>query len=99
MGVLSLADRGALERYCLWYAIGRDTFEKLNAPEMPTLHTTPSGYKMINPLVALWKQACEMMDKFDTEFGCTAASRTRIRVEPAKTVDAFEAYRARAHRS
>jgi P27 family predicted phage terminase small subunit len=99
MNVLTVADRAALERYCLWYAIGRDTFEKLNAPEMLTVHTTPSGYKMINPLVALLRQASEMMNQFDTEFGCSPVARTRIKVAPPKTVDAFEAYRARAHRS
>ena len=68
MGVMSLADRASLERYCLWYAIGHETVEKLNAPEIAKLYKTPSGYPMLNPLIALWRQACEMMDKFDTEF-------------------------------
>ena len=75
-----------------------ETLEKLNAAEGAKVQVTQSGYPMLNPLIALWKQACEMMDKFDTEFGCTAASRTRIRVEPAKKVDPFEQYRARVDR-
>ena len=68
MGVMSLADRASLERYCLWYAIGHDAVGKLNDPKMAKLYKTSSGYPMLNPLIALWRQACEMMDKFDTEF-------------------------------
>ena len=69
MRVLGGADRASLERYCVWYAIGYETLQKLSAAEGAKVYTTQSGYPMLNPLIALWKQACEMMDKFDTEFG------------------------------
>jgi phage terminase small subunit len=54
---------------------------------------------MPNPYILIINKAHEMMLKFWTEFGLTAASRTRIRIERPKQLDEFEMYQNRRKRA
>lgn len=78
MGVLAKVDRAAIACYCIH-------FERHVKAESLIRKTglwvkTPQG-KLPNPAIRISNEASKLMAKFITEFGMTASSRSRIRVE------------------
>jgi P27 family predicted phage terminase small subunit len=78
LGVGTEIDRDALVAYCRVYARW-DRAEKKLDQEGDTV-TSPNGYIMPSPYLAIANKALEQMHKFLTEFGMTASSRTRVKV-------------------
>lgn len=91
MGVLSIVDRGSLEDYVDEYAAAFKANEKIELKGGEVV-ASPKGYPMRNPWLDVRNAARDNMRKFRQEYGLTAASRTRIRVEKKKPVDPFLAY-------
>lgn len=78
MGVVTLADRGALAAYCQAWGRWVEAEEKLK--ETPMLIRTPSGYVQQSPWLTVSNRQMELMGRYMAELGLTPASRSRIAV-------------------
>ena len=83
LGLISLLDRAAIAAYCIQWARWVEAEEKI-ASENAMIFKTPSGYPIQTPWLAISNKALELMKAFLTEFGLTAASRTRLKVKIEK---------------
>lgn len=88
MGVLTLIDVKALERYCRFYSRWRRA-EKVIEEEGETFpirdkKTGEISYVQQRPEVAIANQLAIRLARLEQEFGMTPSARTRIRIEPAK---------------
>ena len=87
IGLLTEADKVALEAYCTHYSLWRYALHVLQTEGM--VHTTPNGHKQVSPYDTMIRQHAALMYKFGGEFGLTPASRARIAV-PEKGDDEKE---------
>lgn len=78
MGVLTVADRGALAAYCQAWGRWVEAEEKLAAT--PLLLKAPSGYVQQSPWLSIANKQLELMGRYMAELGLTPASRTRVAV-------------------
>jgi P27 family predicted phage terminase small subunit len=79
MGLLTTADRPALALYCS--AWGRWIEAEAKVAELGLLVSAPkTKTPMGNPYLSISNKAHEQMLKLLTEYGLTASSRTRIRI-------------------
>jgi P27 family predicted phage terminase small subunit len=98
MGVLALPDRVAIEKYTFWFMTWLKVSEEIERDGVTKIYKLEkTGYPMLDPRISLANTASDKIDRFLTEFGCTAASRTRIRIEKKKPLDAFEEFRRRKY--
>ncbi len=89
MGVVTLADRGALAAYCQAWGRWVEAEEKLR--QTPVMLKTPSGYVQQSPWLSVANKQLELMGRYMAELGLTPASRSRVRVpdpdpEPTEVV-------------
>ena len=87
--LIAKLDRAAVAAYCVQWARWVEAENKLTVMDdgqavEPTVFKTPTGYPMQSPWLSISNKALELMHKFLTEFGLTAASRTRLKVETKK---------------
>ena len=80
--LIAKLDRAAVAAYCVQWARWVEAENKLMAE--PTIFKTPTGYPIQSPWLAISNKALELMHKYLTEFGLTAASRTRLKVDTKK---------------
>lgn len=79
-GHVATVDRPTLVAYC--FKVGQyETFEALAAAAEPTI-AAPSGYPIVNPLIALANKAFAAMIRAAAELGLTPSSRTRVSAAP-----------------
>ncbi len=100
MGVLTVADGMALEMMCDAYAEWRD-LRKVIDTEGATYKTIgTSGDEIIKarPEVAMASDAWKRVKAMASEFGLTAASRTKIQTNEPKTNDPLEEFLNRNRR-
>lgn len=80
LGLLTLVDRAALSAYCQawadWVEAVKETRKK------GKVLTTDKGYEYLNPWMGIASKSLEIMHRFESEFGMTPASRTRLHVDP-----------------
>ena len=81
-GVLTASDRGALAGYCQAWA---DWVKARGYLADKMIMTTPNGFEIPSPWVAIANKALDKMLKIASEFGLTPSARARIHVEPLKT--------------
>jgi P27 family predicted phage terminase small subunit len=104
MGLITLPDRGALEAYCINYEIFKDASQerykltriakakwKADKNANGLITHTDVYRKVVNTMT----KANEQMMPFRKEFGLTALSRIRIRVQKILNKDPFTAFRDR----
>jgi P27 family predicted phage terminase small subunit len=87
LGILARVDGAALALYCSAYSqwIRAD----LEVVIRGLLVNTGSGGVKPNPAVAMAHQARAQMHSLLTEFGCTPASRSRVKTDDGKARDAL----------
>lgn len=85
MGLLTRADRTALEVYCAAYQTWREAQEKIQA--YGAVVAGAKGVATVSPYVTVADRAAAEMRAFWSEFGLTPASRTRIRVPEQRQAD------------
>lgn len=79
MGLLSTADRAAIELYCISYSRYRRAVE--NCQKYGDVILSPNKkVPMISPYATIQNQAFEQCRKLLLEFGLTPAARARMRV-------------------
>lgn len=83
LGLVSQLDRAAIAAYCVQWARWIEAEGKI-ASEAAMVFKTAAGYPIQSPWLAISNKALELMHKYLTEFGLTAASRTRLKVEIKK---------------
>jgi P27 family predicted phage terminase small subunit len=89
LGLMTQMDTVALAAVCKDYAAWREYNEKVD--KLGPIVKVPSGFPVINPYVILAAKAQARMLRLLESFGCTPASRSRLRVErPAEAEDSFE---------
>lgn len=86
LNMIAKVDRAAIAAYCVQWARWITAEEKI-ATETSLVYKTGSGYPIQSPWLAVSNKALEIMHKYLTEFGLTAASRTRLKVEMPKPAD------------
>ena len=90
MGVLTVADRETLERYCLTYDLWLEAYREVKANGLAA--SIGSGRRVGNPdVVALRGFAADLL-KIEQEFGCTPSSRAGLVVNNATQKDEFEEF-------
>lgn len=95
MGVLTLAERGALVCYCRAWARMTKAAAKLEVEG--EVISSPSGYQIQSPWLAIHNKALEQVVKLLAEFGLTPASRTRVKtVAPSSPTNNLATYRINA---
>ena len=77
LGLLTVLDVTKFAAYCRWYARWRKNEAQLLTMQTE-LVTLKSGYAQQHPLVAMAKQAAEMMNRFGSQFGLSASDRASI---------------------
>lgn len=106
MGILTFVDRGALEVYCRAYAVFREAAneidrlakeveEKTGKKRSGMIVPSPKNFPMVNPNWHIMLRAEEQMRAFRMEFGLTALSRSKIRVQKILDKDPFTTFRDR----
>jgi len=78
LGVLSKIDRSALEIYCSAYGRYRQAQQELE--KTGYVLTTPNGFKMKSPWVAIMNEALNQCKRFLIEFGLTPAARAKLSI-------------------
>jgi P27 family predicted phage terminase small subunit len=86
LGLLTIVDRAALAAYCAVYARWADAEQKIE--KHGTVIKTVSGNAIQNPYVGVANRALDLMYKFQSEFGMTPSSRSRLSVSPSSQVPA-----------
>jgi P27 family predicted phage terminase small subunit len=86
LGLLTLVDRAALAAYCMVYARWVDA--ELNIQKYGTVIKTKAGNAIQNPYVGVANRALDLMYKFQSEFGMTPSSRSRLSVTPSSQAPA-----------
>lgn len=92
-GVLAKIHQAALAAYCQWYAVFVQAAEKVEAGESP-VQVTQTGYESPSAWLSVMKQASEQMRKYQTEFGMTPSSQTRLKAMPPPPKDPFDEFMA-----
>ncbi len=78
-GLVTVLDKPALAAYCTAWAIYVEASGKLQKRGAIALTTTsPNGYPMQSPYIAIVNQALKQMRAFLVEFGMTPSSRGRV---------------------
>lgn len=80
LDLISKLDRAAIAAYCIQWARWVEAENKI-ASEAALVFKTAAGYPIQSPWLAISNKALELMHKYLTEFGLTAASRTRLKVD------------------
>jgi P27 family predicted phage terminase small subunit len=78
--VISAADRVSIELYCDAYARWRYAREQIE-DDSSMIMTTEKGYQIQSPWVSIANGAVAQMQKFLSEYGLTASSRAKVKVE------------------
>lgn len=81
LGVLSSVDRASLELYCTTYARWRKAEKAL---ERGLMVKSPNGYKIPSPFLSVVNQCVAQMQRFLSEYGLTASSRAKVKVNKDK---------------
>ena len=76
MSVLSASDAPAIEQYCVAYSNWRNALARINSGD-----TTPEGKVYSAAAVRECREYADQVRRYLVEFGCTPASRTRVRAE------------------
>jgi P27 family predicted phage terminase small subunit len=79
LGLLTVADVGALAIHCSHYGRWRQAEEQI--ARMPELVATTERGRVADPLVAIAGRAAKDALSSGNEFGLTPSSRTRVRVD------------------
>lgn len=77
--ILTVADGGALERYCCLFVRWRAMVKWLE--ENGEVQETDKGYRQQQPEVSIASNLAKELGRLEAEFGLTPAARTRIQVE------------------
>lgn len=86
MGLLSTADRSAIEMYCISYSRYRRAVE--NCQKYGDVILSPNKQvPMISPYSTIQNQAFEQCRKLLIEFGLTPSARARMRITDEKKTD------------
>ena len=93
LGVLSEVDGAALAIYCDAYSQWINANREIAAYGM--LVDTGMGGLKANPAVAIARQAMSMCHRLLSEFGCTPASRGKVKVKSEAPTDALSDFLAR----
>lgn len=80
LGILTSIDKSAFAGYCVQWARWVEAEEEVR--KTSAIVKAPSGYPMVNPWLTIAGAAYDRMIKVLTEFGMSAASRSRIAVPP-----------------
>ena len=100
MRVFTEADFHAIKLYCESYGMYQGAVSDIKDNGVYiTLEGKKGEYIVQNPQVAIRNKTYDQMLKIMTEFGMTAASRTRIKVEKPKEPDEFEKFLNRKKKS
>lgn len=78
LGVLSSVDRASIEIYCEAYATWRHA--RAQAQGEDAITTSEKGFQMQSPWVSIANTAAAQMQKFLSEYGLTASSRAKVKV-------------------
>jgi P27 family predicted phage terminase small subunit len=82
LGLLTEADMAAFACYCQACADLRTASEVLK--KEGRIITTPKGYKMPRPEVAMANRAMKVIREFSVQFGLTPSARSRVDILPGK---------------
>lgn len=94
LGLLTKIDMAAFAAYCQAYSRWVEAESMIRKHGM--LVKTPNGYPVISPFLTIINKSLDQMKAFLTEFGMTAASRSRINVSGGeKSEDTFEEFLSR----
>lgn len=87
-GVLTVIDAAALALYCEAFARWRAAMDHLRINGLVV--TTPSGYPVQSPYLAIANKAHDQMAKLLIEFGMTPSSRSRVtKAKPSENKNPF----------
>jgi P27 family predicted phage terminase small subunit len=94
MGILTRVDGLMLEGLCSQIVTFRKAQSELDKPDSALLYKSPkSGWASPNPFIQIRDTAWRNIQSICTEYGMSAASRTRIRVEKPEEANPFDAYK------
>lgn len=79
LGLLTRLDRAVMAGYCQAWADYLEAQQHLD--EEPKIYKTETGYPVMTPWKPYRDKALELMHKFGTELGLSAASRSRIHLQ------------------
>ena len=82
LGLLTDLDRPALEGYCHAYSTFMEAVK--NIEKHGVLVKAQSGFPMQSPYLSIANKAMAEMRKWQTEFGMTPSSRSKITIQPDK---------------
>jgi P27 family predicted phage terminase small subunit len=85
LGLLSRIDRAALAGYCV--AWGRHVAAEIEIARSGLTVTSPNGYELQSPWLAISNKALENVRKFAVEFGLSPASRSKVSGQPVEDAD------------
>lgn len=90
-GLLTKLDVGALEIYCVNYAVMVDAEKELAKSKLVITETGSKGQriKKVNPWFNVLQSASKMVLELAREFGCTPATRHRVSAIPTPELDPF----------
>jgi P27 family predicted phage terminase small subunit len=88
IGLVTQVDRAALACYCQAYS--RWIEAERNIREFGLIVSSPKGYPMQSPFLAIANKAMEQMKSFLTEFGMTPSSRSGLKIQEESPVDALK---------
>ena len=95
MGLLSRADRAALEIYCQTFAQWREACQMVaKEGAVVQMQTTAGSIAKRNPLDILRERTAATCSRLLAEFGLTPSSRSRVQVEKKSTDDFADFLRA-----
>jgi P27 family predicted phage terminase small subunit len=80
LGLLTAIDVPVFIAYCQQW--GRYIEAEANVSKIGEVVKAPSGYPIINPYLSIANKAYKQCREFWSEFGMTAAARSRISVKP-----------------
>lgn len=100
MGVLTLADKKALEQLCHAYCEWRDLVKLIEKDGYTYWAPGPNGEEILksNPAVSMASDAQKRIRAMLVEFGLTPSARTRVKVEEKKPADPLAEFLARKKR-
>ena len=90
-GILTAADQTAFALLCDWLAIYAEASDTVRREGFSSV--TKRGNTVTHPAARTLKAASEVIVRLAAEFGLTAASRSRLSVEPVQADKADDALR------
>lgn len=94
MRVITRADENVVARYCTIFCRWREAEESLEKDGM--VITSPNGYPIQNPYLAIANKSSEQLDRLDTKLGLSPSDRNRLHVMPTVKDDPMDDFLAGA---